>query len=327
MRRREFITLIGGGGVAARGTRAATRADAAHRRAHALRRDRSASASPQRGIPARIAAIGLDCRAQRRNRVPWSGGNIDDTRKYAAELVALAPDVIFVPGSAAVAPLRQATRAVPIVFALVADPVGSGFVDSLARPGGNVTGFSWVDYGIGAKWLELLKEIAPNITRAAVLRDPAIIAGIGQWGAIQSASPSVAIEVSPVNIDDAEEIERSIAAFARSPNGGLILTGSAFAILRRDLIIALAARHKLPAIYYDRYFVAVGGLMSYGPDNVNLFRRAASYVDRILKGEKPSDLPVQQPTKYDLVINLKTARALGLELPPTLLARADEVIE
>jgi putative ABC transport system substrate-binding protein len=232
--------------------------------------------------------------------------------------VALAPDVIFVPGSAAVAPLRQATRAVPIVFALVADPVGSGFVDSLARPGGNVTGFSWVDYGIGAKWLELLKEIAPNITRAAVLRDPAIIAGIGQWGAIQSASPSVAIEVSPTNIDDAEEIERSIAAFA---------TGSAFAILRRDLIIALAARHKLPAIYYDRYFVAVGGLMSYGPDNVNLFRRAASYVDRILKGEKPSDLPVQQPTKYDLVINLKTARALGLEVPSTLLARADEVIE
>jgi putative ABC transport system substrate-binding protein len=257
----------------------------------------------------------------------WSEGNIDDTRKHAAELVALAPDVIFVPGSAAVAPLRQATRTVPIVFGLVADPVGSGFVDSLARPGGNVTGFSLFDYSIGAKWLELLKEIAPNVTRAAVLRDPAIVAGIGHWGAIQSSSPSVAIEVSPVNVDDAEEIERSIAAFARSPNGGLILTGSAFAILRRDLIIALAARHKLPAIYYDRYFVAAGGLMSYGPDNVGQFRRAASYIDRILKGEKPSELPVQQPTKYDLVINLKTARALGLELPPTLLARADEVIE
>jgi putative ABC transport system substrate-binding protein len=252
----------------------------------------------------------------------WSEGNIDDTRKHAAELVALAPDVIFVPGSAAVAPLRQATRTVPIVFGLVADPVGSGFVDSLARPGGNVTGFSLFDYSIGAKWLELLKEIAPNVTRAAVLRDPAIVAGIGHWGAIQSSSPSVAIEVSPVNVDDAEEIERSIAAFARSPN-----TGSAFAILRRDLIIALAARHKLPAIYYDRYFVAAGGLMSYGPDNVGQFRRAASYIDRILKGEKPSELPVQQPTKYDLVINLKTARALGLELPPTLLARADEVIE
>jgi putative ABC transport system substrate-binding protein len=257
----------------------------------------------------------------------WSGGNIDDTRKYAAELVALAPDVIFVPGSAAVAPLRQATRTVPIVFGLVADPVGSGFVDSLARPGGNVTGFSLFDYGIGAKWLELLKEIAPNVTRAAILRDPAIVAGIGQWAAIQSASPSVAIEVSPVNIDDAGEIERSIAAFARSPNGGLILTGSGLAILRRDLIIALAARHKLPAIYYDRYFVAAGGLMSYGPDNVAQFRRAASYVDRILKGEKPSDLPVQQPTKYDLIINLKTARALGVDIPATLLARADEVIE
>jgi len=195
----------------------------------------------------------------------------------------------------------------------------------LARPGGNVTGFSLFDYGIGAKWLELLKEIAPNVTRAAILRDPAIVAGIGQWAAIQSASPSVAIEVSPVNIDDAGEIERSIAAFARSANSGLILTGSGLAIIR--LIIALAARHKLPAIYYDRYFVAAGGLMSYGPDNVNLFRRAASYVDRILKGEKPAELPVQQPTKYDLVINLKTAKALGLEVPPTLLARADEVIE
>ena len=257
----------------------------------------------------------------------WSGGNIDDTRKYAAELVALAPDVIFASGTAAVAPLRQITRSIPIVFVLVPDPVGSGFVDSLARPGGNVTGFSWVDYGIGAKWLELLKEIAPNVTRAAVVRDPAIIAGIGQWGAIQSASPSVAIEVSSVNIDDAGEIEQSIAAFARSPNGGLILTGSALAILRRDLIIALAARHKLPAIYYDRYFVAAGGLMSYGPDNVDLFRRAASYVDRILKGEKPAELPVQQPTKYDLVINLKTAKALGLEIPDRLLALADEIIE
>jgi putative tryptophan/tyrosine transport system substrate-binding protein len=213
----------------------------------------------------------------------WSGGNIDDTRKYAAELVALAPDVIFVPGSAAVAPLRQVTRTVPIVFGLVADPVGSGFVDSLARPGGNVTGFSLFDYGIGAKWLELLKEIAPNVTRAAILRDPAIVAGIGQWAAIQSASPSVAIEVSPVNI--------------------------------------------LPAIYYDRYFVAAGGLMSYGPDNVGQFRRAASYVDRILKGEKPADLPVQAPTKFETVLNLKTAKALGLDVPTAVLARADEVIE
>jgi len=257
----------------------------------------------------------------------WSAGDDERVRTYAAELVALAPDVILATGSATVGALLQATRTIPIVFPIAVDPVGAGFVESLARPGGNATGFLLFEYGISGKWLELLKEIAPNVTRAAIVRDPAIIAGIGQWGAIQSASPSVAIEVSPVNIDDAGEIERSIAAFARSPNGGLILTGSPLTILRRDLIIALAARHKLPAIYYDRYFVVAGGLISYGPDNVDLFRRAASYVDRILKGEKPSDLPVQQPIKYDLVINLKTARALGLELPPTLLARADEVIE
>jgi len=257
----------------------------------------------------------------------WSGGNMDDTRRYAAELAALAPDVIFAPGSAAVGPLQQATRTVPIVFVLIVDPVGSGFVNSLARPGGNATGFTSYDYGIGAKWLELLKEIAPNVTRAAVIRDPAITAGIGQWGAIQSVSPSFAIEVSSVNMDDPGEIERAVAAFAHSPNGGLIVTGSALAILHRDLIIPLAARHKLPAVYYQRYFVAAGGLLSYGIDDVDQFRRAASYVDRILKGEKPADLPVQAPTKYELVVNLRTAKALGLEVPATLLARADEVIE
>jgi len=257
----------------------------------------------------------------------WSGGNMDDTRRYAAELAALAPDVIFAPGSAAVGPLQQATRTVPIVFVLIVDPVGSGFVNSLARPGGNATGFTSYDYGIGAKWLELLKEIAPNVTRAAVIRDPAITAGIGQWGAIQSVSPSFAIEVSSVNMDDPGEIERAVAAFAHSPNGGLIVTGSALAILHRDLIIPLAARHKLPAVYYQRYFVAAGGLLSYGIDDVYQFRRAASYVDRILKGEKPADLPVQAPTKYELVVNLRTAKALGLEVPATLLARADEVIE
>jgi putative ABC transport system substrate-binding protein len=250
----------------------------------------------------------------------WSGGNMDDTRRYAAKLAALAPDVIFAPGSAAVGPLQQATRTVPIVFVLIVDPVGSGFVNGLARPGGNATGFTSYDYGIGAKWLELLKEIAPNVTRAAVIRDPAITAGIGQWGAIQSMSPSVAIEVSSVNMDDPGEIERGVTAFAHSPNGGLIVTGSALALLHRDLIIALAARHKLPAVYYQRYFVAAGGLLSYGTDDVDQFRRAASYVDRILKGEKPADLPVQAPTKYELVINLKTAKALGLEVPPTLLA-------
>jgi putative tryptophan/tyrosine transport system substrate-binding protein len=257
----------------------------------------------------------------------WSGGNMDDTRRYAAELVALAPDLIFAPGSATVRPLQQATRSVPIVFVLVVDPVGSGFVNSLARPGGNATGFTSYDYGIGAKWLEVLKEIAPSVTRAAVIRDPAIATGLGMWAAIQSVSPSAAIEVSPVNMTDAGEIERTVAAFAQSPNGGLIVTGSALTILHRDLIVALAVRHKLPAVYYDRYYVSAGGLISYGVDTVDQFRRAPTYVDRILKGEKPADLPVQQATKYSLIINLKTARALGLEVPATLLARADEVIE
>src|SRR5215472_13031457 len=233
----------------------------------------------------------------------WSGGNEDDTRKYASELVALAPDVILASGSATVGPLRRATRTVPIVFALVIDPVGSGYVNSMARPGGNVTGFTPFDYSIGAKWLELLKQIAPSVTQAAVIRDPAITAGIGMWGAIQSVSPSVAIEVSPINVGDAGEIERALIEFARSPNGGLIVTGSALAVFHRDLIIALAARHRLPAVYYERSFVSAGGLISYGPNFVELFRLAATYVDRILKGEKPADLPVQTPTKYELAIN------------------------
>ena len=250
-----------------------------------------------------------------------------DIRRYAAELVALAPDVILAAGTATVGPLLQATRTVPIVFAIVADPVGAGFVDSLARPGGNATGFMQFEYSMSGKWLELLKQIAPGVTRAAVLRDPAIAAGIGQFGAIQAVAPSLGVEVSPVNVRDAGEIERAVAAFARAPNGGLIVTASALAIVHRDLIIALAARHKLPAVYSDRFFVTAGGLISYGPDLVDQYRRAAGYVDRILKGEKPADLPVQAPTKYELVINLKTAKALGLDVPPTLLARADEVIE
>ena len=215
----------------------------------------------------------------------------------------------------------------PIVFVIVADPVGAGFVDSLARPGGNATGFIAFEYGMSGKWLELLKEIAPSVTRVAVLRDPAIAAGIGQFGAIQSVAPSLGVEVSPVNVRDAGEIERAVAAFARTSNGGLIVTASALAIVHRDLIITLAARHKLPAVYFDRFFVTGGGLISYGPDPIDQYRRAAGYVDRILKGEKPADLPVQAPTKYELVINLKTAKALGLTVPPTLLARADEVIE
>jgi putative ABC transport system substrate-binding protein len=257
----------------------------------------------------------------------WSGGSEDATQKYAAELVSLAPDVIFASGSAAAGPLRRATRTVPVVFANVPDPVGAGLVDSLAHPGGNATGFTPYEYSIGAKWLELLKEIAPNVTRAAVLRDPTISSGLGLWAAIQSVSRAVAIEVSPVNMSDAGEIERSLAAFARSPNGGLIMTGSALAVVHRDLTIALAARHRLPAVYYDRYFAVAGGLISYGPNIVGEFRRAAGYVDRILRGEKPADLPVQVATKHDLVINLKTAKALGISVPPTLLARADEVIE
>jgi putative ABC transport system substrate-binding protein len=226
-----------------------------------------------------------------------------------------------------VTPLLQATRTVPIVFVIVPDPVGAGFVDSLAQPGGKATGFLQFEYSLSAKWLELLKQTAPGVARAAVLRDAAITAGTGQFGVIQSAAPSVGIEVSPVNMRDAAEIERGVTAFARSANGGLIVTASALAVFHSDLIISLAAQHKLPAVYFQRHFVIAGGLVSYGADLIDQFRRAASYVDRILKGEKPADLPVQAPTKYEMVINLKTAKALGLEVPQSLLARADEVIE
>jgi putative ABC transport system substrate-binding protein len=221
--------------------------------------------------------------------------------------------------------LQQATRTVPIVFAIVADPVGAGFVDSLARPGGNVTGFTPFEYGISGKWLELLKEIAPRVTRVAVLRDLTI--GLGQLGAIQSVAPSLGVELTPIGVDDAGQIERTVAAFARFPNGGLIVTASTSATIHRELITTLAARNKLPAVYNERYFVAAGGLMSYGPDFLDQFRSAASYVDRILRGEKPADLPVQAPTKHELMINLNAAKALGLDVPPMLLARADKVIE
>jgi ABC-type uncharacterized transport system substrate-binding protein len=257
----------------------------------------------------------------------WAGGEADRLRRYAVELVALAPDVILANSSGAVAPLLQATRTVPIVFTIVADPVGAGYVDSLARPGGNTTGFTVYEYSISGKWLELLKEIAPRVTRAAVLRDPAIAAGPGQFGAIQAAAPSLGVELRPVDVRDAGEIERAIAAFAQGSNGGLIVTGSPGAAFHRELIVALAARHRLPAVYNARFWAADGGLISYGPDFLDQFRRAAGYVDRILKGEKAADLPVQAPTKYDLVLNLKTAKALGLEIPSSVLARADEVIE
>ena len=310
------------------GARAAVGDDEADRRAYG-------AASNNPSGQARIAAFqqglqhlgwteGRNVRIETRWPAP---GNADDIRRYAVELVALGPDVILATGSSSMAPLLQETRAVPIVFVQVVDPVGGGFVDSLARPGGNATGFTNFEYGLGAKWLELLKQIAPGVTRAAVLRDPTVAAGIGQFGAIQTAAPLLGVEVSPVNVRDAEEIERAVTAFARVSNGGLIVPGSALVGIHRDLIIALAARHKLPAAYANRLYVAAGGLISYGVDTFDQYRRAAGYVDRILKGEKPADLPVQAPTKYELVLNLKTAKTLGIDIPPTLLARADEVIE
>jgi putative tryptophan/tyrosine transport system substrate-binding protein len=329
MRRREFITLLGGV--------SATWPLAAHaqrpermRRIGVLIPTTEDDPQQQRRIAGFLQGlqqlgwmVGRDLLIEYR----WSGAVPDDVRRSAAELMALAPDVVFASGNSTVAPLLQGTRTVPIVFATVPDPVGAGFVDSLARPGGNATGFILFEYGIGAKWVELLKQIAPSVTRVAVLRDAAIAAGTGQFGAIQGAAPSLGLEVKPVNVRDAGEIERDITAFARSSNGGLILTASGLAVVHRDLIIKLAARLKLPAVYYEQYFVAAGGLISYGPDLVDQFRRAANYVDRILKGEKPSDLPVQAPTKYEFVINLKTAKALGLIVPPSLLATADAVIE
>ncbi|MGB8588926.1 MAG: ABC transporter substrate-binding protein, partial [Pseudolabrys sp.] len=257
----------------------------------------------------------------------WPAGDADKYRKYAAELVALAPDVILAIGTPSLASLLQATRNVPIVFVAVADPVGAGYVDSLSRPGGNATGFMLFDYSLSTKWLELLKQIAPGVTRAAVLRDPAITSGIGQFAVIQYVAPSLGVDVSPIDVRDASAIEPALAAFARSGNGGLIVTGSPLSLIHRELIITLAARHKLPSVYFLRPFVTDGGLISYGPDVADQARRAAGYVDRTLKGEKPADLPVQAPTKYELVINLKTAKALGLTIPPSVLARADEVIE
>ncbi|MFL5084226.1 MAG: ABC transporter substrate-binding protein [Xanthobacteraceae bacterium] len=262
-------------------------------------------------------------------RVDYRFGALDpdEMRRHAAELIALAPDVVLANGTPAVGPLLQATRTVPVVFAIVPDPVGAGYVENLARPGGNATGFTTFEYGIAAKWVELLKQIAPNVARAGVIRDPAISSGIGQFAAVQAVAPSLGIIVTPVNVREPGEIERALAAFAPVANGGLIVTGSAWAVIHRDVIIALAARHKLPAVYAERRYAEAGGLVSYGPDYVDQFRRAAAYVDRVLRGEKPADLPVQSSTKYELVINLKTAKALGLEIPPTMLARADEVIE
>jgi putative tryptophan/tyrosine transport system substrate-binding protein len=257
----------------------------------------------------------------------WATANAAAIRKHAAELVALAPDVILAHGSMSVGPSLEATHTVPIVFPVAADPVGAGFVNTLARPGGNATGFMNFEYGMGIKWLELLKEIAPGVTRVAVLRDTTNPTGIAMFGVIQAIAPSFRVELTPVNTRDEAEIGRAIAAFGRSSNGGLVVTPSGSALRHRDLIVALAARYKLPAVYFERSYVAIGGLVSYGADFVDLYRKAAGYVDRILKGEKPADLPVQAPTKNELVINLKTAKALGLTMPPSVLARADQVIE
>jgi putative ABC transport system substrate-binding protein len=331
MRRREFITL---GGAAAAGWPLAARAQQPER----VRRI---------GVlmGAGVDTDDLDARArmmafrQELQQLGWAdgrnvqidhriaSGDADNIRRHTTELAALAPDVIVVTGAAGASPMLQATRTIPVVFTAVVDPVGAGYVESMARPGGNATGFISLEYSLSAKWIELLKEIAPSVTRVAVLRDPAISAGTGQFGVIQSSAPSLRMDVSPINVRDAALIERSVAAFAEVPNGGLIATASALTVVHRDLIISLAARHRLPAVFHRRLFVAAGGLISYGFDIIDQYRRAAGYVDRILKGEKPADLPVQAPTKYELVLNLKTAKALGLTVPQQLLARADEVIE
>ena len=326
MRRREFITLLGSTTVtwsiaawaqqvARIGVLMSTGADdpEGNARISAFRQ----------GLQNRGWTEGQNLRLD----VRWAGGDAALERKFAAELVALKPDAILATASPTVAALQTITRTTPIVFTNAVDPVGAGFVDSLARPGGNTTGFVLFEYGMAAKWLELLKEIAPNVTRVALLRDPAIAAGIGQFGAIQSVAPALGVDLTPVNLRDPGEIERAVSAFARSSNGGLIVTAAPTATARRDLIVMLAARHKLCAVYNLRLFVTAGGLISYGPDLYDLYRRAAGYIDRIMKGEKPADLPVQAPTKFEMAINMKTAKALDITLPASLLTRADEVIE
>ena len=329
MRRRDFIKAIAGSAVAWPGVTRAQQPDQIRRIGVIL----SYSDSDPEGRP-RLAAL-----AQGLQELGWTdgrnihidyrytAGDAERTRKYAAELVALAPDVIVAGNTSTVGALQQATRTVPIIFAGVVDPVGSGFVDSLARPGGNITGFIQFEYGLSSKWLELLKEIAPRVTRVAVLRDVTVAVAHAEFAAAQAVAPSLGVEISPLGVRDADEIERGIAAFARGSNGGLIVASSPGTFRYRKLITTLALRHRLPAVYPFRYFVDLGGLISYGSDRIDQFRRAAGYIDRILKGEKPADLPVQAPTKFEMVINIKTAKALGLTIPPSVLARADEVIE
>jgi putative ABC transport system substrate-binding protein len=329
VRRREFIKLLGGMAVV---WPFAARAQQGER----MRRvgvlmpyaaDDAESRARRGAFLQALALSGWTIGHNVRLDIRWAAGDPERIRGYATELAALAPDVILAHANAAVGALLQATRTVPIVFPVAGDPVAAGFVESLARPGGNATGFSQFEFDLSGKWLELLKQVAPNVARAAVLRDPVMGTGTSQFAVIQAVAPSLKVGVTPVNARDAGEITRAVEAFARSPNGGLIVTAGAGSALHRDLIITLAARHKLPAVYFERNFVAAGGLISYGDNMIDQYRRAASYIDRILKGEKPADLPVQAPTKYETVINLQTAKALGLEIPPSVLARADEVIE
>ena len=329
MKRREFITLLGG---AAATWPLAVRAQQGERmrRIGVLMTVAADDAEGQARVVAfgqGLAQLGWTVGRNMQIDIRWTAGKADDTRKYATELVALAPDVVLAAGGGGVGPLLQVTGTVPIVFTQVTDPVGAGFVESLGRPGGNATGFINFEYGMSVKWLELLKEIAPRVSRVAVLRDPTQSGGPAQFAAIQGAAPSFGVEVSPVGVRDGAEIKRAVTAFARGSNDGLIVLTTGLTLVHRELIISLAARHRLPAVYTDRTFVTGGGLISYGPDRMEQFRLAAGYVDRILKGEKPADLPVQAPTKYELVINLKTAKALGIEMPASVLARADEVIE
>jgi putative ABC transport system substrate-binding protein len=328
MRRREFITLLGGAAAWPLAARA-QRPDRIRRIGVIMNlaaddpQTQARNAAFLQGLQELGWTVGRNMRIDYR----WGGGSADRIRTYAAELVALAPDVILAVGGSNVGPLLQASRTVPIVFVSVVDPVGGGFVASMARPGGNATGFTTYEYGMSAKWLELLKQIAPRVMRVAVMRDPSLTSGTAMLAAIQAVAPSFGVELSPVDVRDADEIERAVTAFASGSNDGLIVVPNPTANIHRDVIITLAAKHRLPAVYPYRYYITGGGLMSYGPDEIGQYRRAAGYVDRILKGEKPADLPVQAPTKFELAINLKTAKTLGLTIPPSLLAVADEVIE
>jgi len=329
VKRRAFITLLGGAAATWPLAARAQQGDRARRIGVLM-----SLAVDDPEAPVRVAAfqqglqeLGWTDGRNVRIDYRWGAGDVERSRRYAVELVALSPDILLCNGAVGLGALQQATRTVPTVFVNIVDPVGAGFVSSLARPGGNTTGFILFEFGVVGKWLELLKEVAPRVTRAAVIRDAAAVLGVAQWGAIQAVASSLGVELSPVDPRDAGEIDHAVSAFARGANDGLIVTVSTLAAVHRDLIATLASQHHLPAVYPFRYFVTRGGLISYGPDTTDPYRRVSGYVDRILRGEKPSDLPVQAPTKYELVINLKTAKALGLTVPTSLLARADEVIE